>query len=100
MREKKLRSIEERRKVFERLIYPKFGAREIGDIRRKEIVGLLDKIEDDNGPRMAHMVLAYLSKLFNWHAGRDDDFRSPTAAAWAGSRHRSAPASVSFPMTN
>jgi integrase len=74
---KKLRSIEERRRVFERLIYPKFGAREIGDIRRKEIVGLLDKIEDDNGPRMAHMVLAYLSKLFNWHAGRDDDFRSP-----------------------
>ncbi len=74
---KKLRSIEHRRRTFERLIFPKFGSREIGDIRRREIVSLLDKIEDENGPRMAHMVLAYLSKLFNWHAGRDDDFRSP-----------------------
>jgi len=74
---RKLRSIESRRRTFERLIFPKFGAREIGDIRRSEIVKLLDKIEDDNGPRMAHVVLAYLSKLFGWHAGRDDDFRSP-----------------------
>jgi integrase len=74
---KKLRSIGLRRRTFERLIFPKFGSRQIESIRRKEIVGLLDKIEDENGPRMAHMVLAYLSKLFNWHAGRDDDFRSP-----------------------
>jgi integrase len=74
---KKLRSIVERRKVFERLIYPKFGGREVSDIRRSEIVALLDKIEDQNGPRMAHVVLAYLSKLFNWHAKREDDFHSP-----------------------
>jgi integrase len=74
---KQLRSMEQRRKVFERLIFPKLGSREIADIRRSEIVFLLDKIEDERGARMAHVALAYLSKLFNWHAKRNDEFRSP-----------------------
>jgi integrase len=74
---KQLRSMEQRRKVFERLIFPKLGSREIADIRRSEIVSLLDKIEDERGARMAHVALAYLSKLFNWHAKRNDEFRSP-----------------------
>jgi integrase len=74
---KQLRSMEQRRKVFERLVFPKLGSRDIADIRRSEIVSLLDKIEDERGARMAHVVLAYLSKLFNWHAKRNDEFRSP-----------------------
>jgi integrase len=40
-------------------------------------VKLLDRIEDKSGPRMAHVTLAYLSRIFNWHASRDDTFRSP-----------------------
>jgi integrase len=74
---KQLRSMEQRRKVFERLIFPKLGSRDIADVRRSEIVSLLDKIEDERGARMAHVALAYLSKLFNWHAKRNDEFRSP-----------------------
>ena len=74
---KKLRSVDQRRAAFNRLIYPVIGARPIADIKRSEIVKLLDLIEDRNGPRMAHVVLAYLSKVFGWHAARDDDFRSP-----------------------
>jgi integrase len=53
------------------------GHRQIDEIKRSEIVKLLDKIEDNSGPRMAHVTLAYLSKVFNWHASRDDNFRSP-----------------------
>jgi len=63
--------------VFERLVFPDLGARQIDTIRRSEIVRWLDKIEDGHGPRAAHMALAYVSKLFNWHATRDDEFRSP-----------------------
>jgi integrase len=74
---KQLRSLKQRRRVFDRLIFPKFGNREIEDIKRSEIVKLLDEIEDCSGPRMAHLTLAYLSKLFNWCASRDDNFRSP-----------------------
>jgi integrase len=73
----KLRSIDQRRKAFDRLIFPRLGDRDIASIKRSEIVRLLDTIQDENGPRMAHLVLAYLSKLMNWHAGRDDDFVSP-----------------------
>lgn len=74
----KLRSAEERLKTFERLIYPeKIASSQIDEVRRSELVKLLDKIEDNSGPRMAHVTLAYLSRVFNWHASRDDTFRSP-----------------------
>jgi integrase len=72
-----LRTADERRATFSRHILPTFGPRPITDIRRSEIVALLDRIEDRSGPRAAHTVLAHLSKLFNWHAARDDEFRSP-----------------------
>jgi integrase len=73
----KLRSADQRRKTFERLVYRKIGAAQIDAIRRSDIVKLLDGIEDERGPRMAHVVLAYISRVFNWHAGRHDEFRSP-----------------------
>jgi integrase len=74
----KLRSAEQRLKIFERLVYPeKISGQQIDEIKRSEIVKLLDKVEDERGPRMAHVVLAYLSKVFNWYASRNDDFRSP-----------------------
>jgi integrase len=75
--EKHLRSIDQRRGVFERVVYPDLGAEQIGDIKRSDIVRLLDKIEDERGPQAAHQALAFLSKLFNWYASRHDDFRSP-----------------------
>ena len=38
-----LRSIGERRRIFERDIYPRLGSRQIADIKRSEIVRLLDR---------------------------------------------------------
>jgi integrase len=73
----RLRSIDARRSVFNRLVLPTLGDRPIGDIRRSEIVRVLDDIEDSRGPRAAGLTFTYLSRLFNWHASRDDDFRSP-----------------------
>jgi integrase len=75
---KRLRSISQRERIFERLIYPILGGgRQIGDIRRKDIVRLLDHIEDKHGSRMADYALACVRRLFNWHAVRDDEFTSP-----------------------
>jgi integrase len=79
----RLRSIDQRRACLERLIYPQFGLRQIDSIRRSEIVRLLDKIEDENGPVMADHTLAVLRRLFTWHAGRSDDFRSPIVRGMA-----------------
>src|SRR5262249_48906475 len=69
----KLRTVNQRERAFERLVYPAFGNRQIDSIKRSEIVRLLDGIEEENGPHMAQKVFSILSKLFNWHAGRDDD---------------------------
>jgi integrase len=79
----RLRTIDERRRTFEKLIFPKFGSRQIASIARSEIVRLLDRIEDQNGPVMADHALAYLRRLFTWHAGRSDDFRSPIVRGMA-----------------
>ncbi|MFZ0149972.1 MAG: Arm DNA-binding domain-containing protein, partial [Xanthobacteraceae bacterium] len=66
-----LRTASERAATLERLVYPQLGARPIADIRRKDLIRLLDKIADERGPRMADLTLAYLRRVFNWHAARD-----------------------------
>jgi integrase len=60
-----------------RLVYPTFGHRPIDSITRSDVVRLLDKVEDDNGPMMANEVLGNISRVFDWHAARSDAFRSP-----------------------
>src|SRR5262249_32908122 len=74
---RKLRTADERKRAFKRLVYPKLGRTQIDAIRRTDIVRLLDRIEDENGPVMADKVLKFLSKVFSWHASRSDEFRSP-----------------------
>jgi integrase len=73
----RLRSARDRERIFERLVYPKIGARPVAEVKRTEIIRLLDGIEDTNGSRMAHQTLAMIRRAFNWHASRSDEFRSP-----------------------
>jgi hypothetical protein len=77
LRGPKLRSLDRRRRELERLIYPEIGARPIADIKRSEIVRLLDKIEESSGRSMAQVVYTIISGTLAWHEGRSDDFRSP-----------------------
>jgi integrase len=79
----KLRTTAKRRATLERLVYPKMGALQIEDIRRSDIRGLLDDIEDQRGAAMADQVLALLRRIMNWHAARDDDFVSPIVRGMA-----------------
>jgi integrase len=80
---KRIRTMEERRRTLERLVLPSLGGRPIDDIGRSDIVRMLDKIEDTNGPVMADRTLAYLRKVMNWHATRSDTFRSPIVRGMA-----------------
>jgi integrase len=80
---KKLRTVDQRRAMLERLVYPRFGVRQIDDIRRSEINRLLDRVEDENGPVMADRTLATIRKIMNWHASRSDEFRSPIVRGMA-----------------
>jgi hypothetical protein len=89
----RLRSARDRERIFERLVYPKIGTRPIAEIKRTDIVRLLDHIEDANGSRMAHQTLAMVRRV----GTRADLMNSArrSCAEWAVSKARSvlAPAS-------
>jgi len=80
---KRLRTIDQRRAVFERAIYSVLGARPISEIKRGEIIKLLDEVEAERGGRAADEVLSVLRIVFDWHAVRDEDFRSPIVKGMA-----------------
>src|SRR5262249_2044808 len=73
----KLRTADVRRANLDRLILPALGTRPISEIKRSEIIRLLDRIEDERGPEMAHKALGIIAKIMNWYASRSDNFKSP-----------------------
>ena len=79
----KLRSAQWRKRLLDRHVYPTLGSRPIAEIRRSEIVRLLDQIEEGSGPAMATKTLAIIRKVMNWHASRSDDFLSPVVRGMA-----------------
>jgi len=79
----KLRTAEWRKGVLDRHVYPTLGSRPISEIKRSEIVRLLDRIEEGSGPAMATQTLAIIRKVMNWHASRSDDFLSPVVRGMA-----------------
>jgi integrase len=72
-----LRSLGKRTSTLRRLVFPVLGAMPIANIRRSDIVGLLDQIADVNGLVQADRTLGMISKILNYHASRSDDFSSP-----------------------
>ena len=74
---KSLRSIKLRRSTFERNVFPTLGTLPINNIRRSDITKMMDRVEEECGPAAADEALAFLSRLFSWHAARSDEFRSP-----------------------
>jgi integrase len=79
----KLRNTKWRKGVLDRHVYPTLGSRPIAEIRRSEIVRLLDRIEEVSGPSMATQTLSLVRKIMNWHATRSDDFVSPIVRGMA-----------------
>lgn len=73
----RLRSARKWQRDLERVVLPVLGRRLIADIGRRDIVRLLDKIEDDSGASAADITLSIIRRVMNWHAARSDDFRSP-----------------------
>src|SRR5262245_55691634 len=79
----KLRTADEYQRIFDKYVRPRIGAKPLGDLRRRDVVEMLDAIEDENGPVMADRTLARLRKAFNWHAPREDDFSPPIVRGMA-----------------
>lgn len=90
----KLRSADQIEGALDRHVRPALGSKSIYDLKRSEVVTMLDKVEDEAGPVMADRVLAHIRKAFNWQATRDEEFKSPIVRGMsrsdpgARSRHR------------
>ena len=80
---KRLRTAGERRANLVRMVYPQFGSWQITDIRRTDIVRLLNKVEDERGPAAADHALAIVRRVLNWFATISDDYRSPVVPGMA-----------------
>jgi Arm DNA-binding domain len=80
--------------LLRRLVLPAWRGRAVQDIRRRDVIDLVEHIALDR-PALANKLLAVVSKLFNWLAGRDVIAASPELA-WSV-RARSRPAIVCSP---
>ena len=86
---RQLRTSAARENDLDRLVYPTLGNRPIKEIRRSDIVRLLDKIEVgtplgiQGGKTQADRTLAYIRRIMNWHATRSDDYLSPIVRGMA-----------------
>lgn len=83
-----LRSAKSIARTFDRLVRPRIGTLSIYTLGRRDIVDLLDAVEDCSGPVKADQTLAYLRKAFNWQAVRDEHFNSPIVAGMARTKPR------------
>ena len=89
----RLRSLEWRRALLERLVYPTLGDQPISTIKRRALIELLDAIEDGKlvnakgpirgGATMAHSTLAIVRKIMRWYAVRDEDYVVPIVPSMA-----------------
>jgi integrase len=79
----KLRSGDQIKRAFSVYVRPRIGAKSIYDLKRRDVVEMLDAIEDENGPVMADRVLAHVRKAFNWWMVQDEDFKSPIVRGMA-----------------
>lgn len=71
------RSADQYESVWNRLILPALGATVVSDLRRRDIAGLMDRVESAAGPSVADRIHEQLAIFFRWYAQRDDDFISP-----------------------
>jgi integrase len=79
----KLRSGDQIKRAFTVYVRPRLGSKSIYELRRRDIVEMLDAIEDKHGPVMADRVLAHVRKAFNWWMVQDEEFKSPIVRGMA-----------------
>jgi integrase len=68
--------------IFDRIVLPAWRARTVHEIRRRDVIDLIEAIAEGNKnlpprPILANRMLAVLSKFFNWLVSRDVIVASP-----------------------
>lgn len=70
LQERGNRTWKETEAIFRRHVTPKWGARPMDDITRKDVALLLDGIMDSGAPIAANRTLSAVRKLFRWSLNR------------------------------
>lgn len=56
----------ETERILKKYVVSRWGRRDIVEIKRSDVVQLLDHVEDNHGRIMANRTLAAVRKMFNW----------------------------------
>ncbi len=65
------RTWQEDRRVLDKEVLPHWGRRKAKDIRRRDVIFLLDKIVQRGAPITANRALAIIRRMFNWAIEQD-----------------------------
>ena len=60
------RGVKEIERALRSEIVPRWGKRKMTDIKRRDLVLVLDEIKERDAPVMANRVMAYTRKMFSW----------------------------------
>ncbi len=71
------RSADQYESIWRRLILPEVGTKTVVEVRRRDIAGMMDRVEQDAGSSVADRIHEQLAIFFRWYAERDDEFTSP-----------------------
>ncbi len=73
------RTADEVERMFALHLYPKLGSRRIGTVTRRDILDMLDAVEEKTSPARANRVLANVRRMFSWAVERGVIEASPVA---------------------
>jgi integrase len=65
------RRLPEVQRILDRDILPAWGNHPIAELRKRDVIELVDGIADRGSPIMANRTLAMIKRLLTWAAGRD-----------------------------
>ena len=67
----KNKSVEQVKTAIKRHVSPVFSGRKLDEIKKQDIIKLIDQITDGGSPVAANRILAFLKRFFNWCVERD-----------------------------
>lgn len=86
------RTAAETTRILNREVLPYWGSWTVAEVRKRDVIALLDRVRERGSPIMANRVLAAVRKFFNWCVGRGIMEVSPcagiTTPAREQTRHR------------
>jgi integrase len=82
------RTAAETTRILKREVLPRWGNKLLGEIRKRDVIALLDAVRERGAPVMANRVLAAIRKFFNWCISRGLLEVSPCAGVGTPTRER------------